>query len=104
MRSRVAILLLVLSFSQSMAQEDAIQLKIDSLLALITPNMSDTAKANIYHKIGATSDNIDTTIKHASLSNALCYEKNYDHISSINYAQKIQSAAIAQQADVDAFP
>ena len=50
MRSRVAILLLVLSFSQSMAQEDAIQLKIDSLLALITPNTSDTAKANKKNK------------------------------------------------------
>ncbi len=75
MKSRVAILLLVLSFSQSMAQEDAIQLKIDSLLAIITPNMSDTAKAGIYHSIGALSDNMDTTIKYASLSNALCYEK-----------------------------
>lgn len=78
MKSRVAILLLVLSFSQSMAQEDAIQLKIDSLLALITPNMSDTAKASIYHSIGALSDNMDTTIKYASLSNPyamknICY-------------------------------
>ncbi len=85
MKSRVAILLLVLSFSHAMAQEDAIQLKIDSLLALITPNTSDTAKANIYHKIGALSDNMDTTIKYASLSNALCYEKNYAIIGDNYY-------------------
>lgn len=102
MKSRVAILLLVLSFSHAMAQEDAIQLKIDSLLALITPNMSDTAKASIYHNIGALSDNMDTTIKYASLSNALCYEKNYAiigdnyyNIGSGYYLQDRSSEAIS---------
>ena len=102
MKSRVAILLLVLSFSQSMAQEDAIQLKIDSLLALITPNTSDTAKASIYHRIGATSDNMDTTIKYASLSNALCDENdfetigdNYYNIGSGYYLQDRSSEAIS---------
>lgn len=98
----VVILLLVLSFSHAMAQEDAIQCKIDSLLALITPKTSDIAKANIYNKIAGLSDNMDTTIKYASLSNALCDENdfetigdNYYNIGSVYYLQDRSSEAIS---------
>ncbi len=98
----VVILLLVLSFSHAMAQEDAIQCKIDSLFALITPKTSDIAKANIYNKIAGLSDNMDTTIKYASLSNALCDENdfetigdNYYNIGSGYYLQDRSSEAIS---------
>ena len=88
MKSRFAILLLVLSCAQAVAQEsntDLLQLKIDSLRSLITPNMSDTAKASIYHLIGSNSDNMDTTIKYAALSNALCDESNLEIIGDNYY-------------------
>ena len=87
------ILLFVVGYGHANAQNlnyvedeiDVCQKRVDSLLSCITDNMSDTSKAYIYHNIGVLADNMDTTIKYATLSNALCNENDYFTIGNNYY-------------------
>lgn len=56
---------------------DIFQMKVDSILALITPDTPDSSKAKYYNEIAFLSDNADTVSKYATLSLQYCSEDNY---------------------------
>ena len=67
---------------------DPTQPLVDSILALITPDMPDTAKARQYRNIGKISGTPDTVLKYSTLSLEYCNDSdlqlladNYDYIS-----------------------
>ncbi|MBR5957794.1 MAG: SpoIIE family protein phosphatase [Salinivirgaceae bacterium] len=67
---------------------DPTQPLVDSILALITPDMPDTAKARQYRNIGKISGTPDTVLKYSTLSLEYCNDSdwqllsdNYDFIS-----------------------
>jgi len=64
------------AYSQDAGGEevDYIQMQVDSILSLITPNTPDTTKARLYNDIGNISDNVDTALKYSLLSLDLCKE------------------------------
>jgi len=64
---------------------DYTQMKVDSILSLITPNTPDSLKRNYYYKIGKISENYDTAIKYAALSLEYCKDKDLWHIANNNY-------------------
>ena len=73
-------------------ESDPTQARVDSLLALISPNTPDSLKAKYYSSIGELSDCPDTVIKYSQLSLDLCQESelwlhatNYDCIGWAYY-------------------
>ena len=71
---------------------DPTQPLVDSILALITPDMPDTAKARLYRNIGEISGTPDTVLKYSTLSLEYCNDSdwqllsdNYDYISWAYY-------------------
>ena len=71
---------------------DPTQPLVDSILALITPDMPDTAKARQYRNIGKISGTPDTVLKYSTLSLEYCDDSdwqllsdNYDYISWAYY-------------------
>ena len=76
---------------------DPTQPRVDSILALITPDMSDTDKARKYSFIGSISDSPDTVLKYAQLSLDLCDKSDYKTIANnhdcISWAYYIKNEA-----------
>lgn len=64
------------AYSQDAGGEevDYIQMQVDSILSLITPNTPDTTKARLYNDIGNISYNVDTVLRYSLLSLDLCKE------------------------------
>ena len=103
------ILLLLLTASPVLAQEteddvevdDNIQIKVDSILALVKPDSPDSSKMFWYYQIGVIADNSDTAIKYAQLSLELCKDgdtkfigDNYYNIGVSYFMQDRSSEAL----------
>ena len=94
MKHILLILILILSTLPAVAQDtdeeddevDYIQMKVDSILSLITPNTPDDKKRNYYCKIGITSKNNDTIIKYATLSMKYCNDTDFLQNALNNYS------------------
>ncbi|MBR2200621.1 MAG: hypothetical protein IJ894_07740, partial [Bacteroidales bacterium] len=94
MKHTLLILILILSTLPAVAQDtdeeddevDYIQMKVDSILSLITPNTPDDKKRNYYCKIGITSKNNDTIIKYATLSMKYCNDTDFLQNALNNYS------------------
>ncbi|MBO4771540.1 MAG: tetratricopeptide repeat protein, partial [Bacteroidales bacterium] len=93
MRHLFLIVLLVFTIFHAAAQEpdndeeevDNIQIKVDSILSLITPSSPDSIKRHQYYVIGVIADNSDTAIKYANLSLELCQPTDYSYIADNYY-------------------
>ncbi|MBQ2097659.1 MAG: tetratricopeptide repeat protein, partial [Bacteroidales bacterium] len=107
MRIKILILLLLLTASPVLAQEDSededdnIQIKVDSILALVKPDSPDSSKMFWYYQIGVIADNSDTAIKYAQLSLELCKDgdakfigDNYYNIGVSYFMQDRSSEAL----------
>jgi serine phosphatase RsbU (regulator of sigma subunit) len=77
--------LFVFSQEDELEDFDVCQMKVDSMLSLITPDTPDSVKMFLYYRIGVFSDNTDTAIKYAGLSLQLCESSDYKFISDNNY-------------------
>ena len=62
---------------------DPTQPLVDSILALITPDMPDTAKARQYRNIGKISGTPDTVLKYSTLSLEYCDDSDWQLLSDI---------------------
>lgn len=94
MKHTLLILILILSTFPAVAQDtdeeedevDYIQMKVDSILSLITKDTPDSEKEKSYRYIGEFSDNYDTAIKYASLSLEYCKDTDFKYIAINNYS------------------
>ena len=92
MKHTLLILILILSTLPAVAQDadkeeeevDYIQMKVDSILSLITKDTPDSSKEKSYRYIGEFSDNYDTAIKYASLSLEYCKDTDFRQIALNN--------------------
>ncbi len=109
MKRYFIILLLILYVVPVLAQEteddaevdDNIQIKVDSILALVKPDSPDSSKMFWYYQIGVVADNSDTAIKYAQLSLDLCKDgdakfigDNYYNIGVSYFMQDRSSEAL----------
>lgn len=66
-------------------EDDNIQIKVDSILALVKPDSPDSSKMYWYYQIGVIADNSDTAIKYAQLSLELCKDGDTKFIGDNYY-------------------
>ena len=102
------LILVLIMFGFSTAAQDSgnddydpIQQQVDSILAIIKDNTSDSVKALLYNEIGEISDNPDTIIKYSNLSLNLCGEgdtmllaSNYNYLGYSYYMQDESERAL----------
>lgn len=92
MKHTLLILILILSTIPAVAQDadeedeevDYIQMQVDSILSLITPNTPDSTKARLYCEIACETDKPDTALKYSQLSLNLSKDSDIKLIAENN--------------------